>query len=233
MTKSQAAIHLSSSYRFRRSNMHDINPGRQPFLLPWGLPSREVFPQLLTQLTPLPQRADLQQISTGTNKKHHPATTVHQQESAPLSSHFHFIVSTRQTRSIRFTPELPLLFSLYPPTSQNQSRRYITPIVSNQFSQFQPPQCQSNYHKQHLVITTSKISHCLIQLQIRKSKKKIHLRLACDYEFHTSPLPTSKALFLTARRRSKENLPYLGPRKKILNSPSCTQNLLSLDLHQK
>ena len=63
-----------------------------------------------------------------------------------------------------------------PSVSQNNSRRYIHLLITN-FLGFNPPQYESNHHKQDLLITTSKISHCLLQLQIIKSLI-FHLRSA-------------------------------------------------------
>ena len=75
---------------------------------------------------------------------------------------------------------------------------------------------QSNqyHHKQHLLIATSKISHCLHQFQITVKKC-----FTCNHKFHTPPHPTSKAhSFLTARRRSKENLSVPGATQENLES---------------
>ena len=56
---------------------------------------------------------------------------------------------------------------------------------------------------------------------MRKSKK-------LDQPATKNSIPLSKQIFLTACGR-----PSRGPRKKILNPPSCNQNLCSLDLHRK
>ena len=61
----------------------------------------------------------------------------------------------------------------------------------------------SNLHKQHSPIATSKIFYCFPQLQITESNKVF----VCDHKFHKLPHPNPKSHpFLTARRRSKENL---------------------------
>ena len=98
------------------------------------------------------------------------------------------------------TTSSPNLGPLLPEPSQGYS--WPQSSVTNFFS-FITPQYESNHHKQDLLITTSMVSHCFSQLQIRKSSN-FHLRSACDYEFHTHPHPTST--FLTACRRSKENI---------------------------
>ena len=64
-------------------------------------------------------------------------------------------------------------------------------LVTNFLSR-NPPQYKWNHHKQHLLITTIKISHYLPQLQFIKSKKNFHLKSACDYEFHAHPHPFLK-----------------------------------------
>ena len=86
-------------------------------------------------------------------------------------------------------------------------------LVTN-FLSANPPQYESNHHEQHLLATTSKISHCLPHLQITK--------LACDYKFHTTSYPTPKANPLwTDHRRSKKNHSILlGQCQKILHQPS-------------
>ena len=104
-------------------------------------------------------------------------------------------------------------------------------LVTN-FLSFNPPQYESNHHKQHLLICKSKISHWLPQILIRKSKKIFYLRSACDYEFHTTLHSTCKAHLFNSARKIKGKI-SLGPRKKFLIPPSCTQNVYSLDLHQK
>ena len=107
-------------------------------------------------------------------------------------------------------------------------------LVSN-FLSFNLSQYKSNHHKQHLLILESKIFHFLPQLQIRKSKKKIHLRSACDYEFHTPRIPShfQSTFFKLLAEDIRRIFPSLGPRRKVLNPPSCSHTLRSLDLHQK
>ena len=119
MTNSQAAIYESwlvkcsrLTPRFSRNNLHDINHGRYPILLPWGLPGCRV-PALATH-TPdstFPVTPPPTDFHPNTTKKYHPVTTVHQQEPTPPSPHFHLVTSNRKIGSTCFTPESPLLFS--------------------------------------------------------------------------------------------------------------------------
>ena len=86
-------------------------------MLQRGLPGRQV--PALTTHTPdsvSPVSSSPTDLHTGTTKKYHPATTVHQQEPAPLSPHFHLVASTRQIRNTSFTPEYPLLFTRHTST---------------------------------------------------------------------------------------------------------------------
>ena len=87
------------------------------------------------------------------------------------------------------------------------------------FLSLNPPQYESNHHKQDLLITTSKISHCFHQLQITKPQN-FDLRSACNYEFNIAP---HSIIFLTARRRSDESLPIPGVTQENLESipPLC------------
>ena len=71
MTNSQAAAHESWLARcspctpaFSQSNLHDINHGRQPILLPWDMLVIKFLPQLPTHLTLVSWWAQPQQIST-------------------------------------------------------------------------------------------------------------------------------------------------------------------------
>ena len=97
-----------------------------------------------------------------------------------------------------------------------------------------PPQYESHHHKQHLLITTSKISHCLPQPQFIKTKhfqSQISLRPRIPHSPH---IPNSKSYpFQKLAEDLQRTFPSLRPEKKILNPPSYTQSLHSLDLHQK
>ena len=71
----------------------------------------------------------------------------------------------------------------------------------------------SNLHKQHSLIATSKISYCLPQLQITKSKNFF----ACDHKFQAPPQSTSKEHpFLTDREKSKGTLSIPGATQENL-----------------
>ena len=67
----------------------------------------------------------------------------------------------------------PIFMLLYHPLSifQNKSRRHMNPVINNKLHQHQPSSVRvKSPHKQDLLINTSKISHCLLQLhQIIKS----------------------------------------------------------------
>ena len=88
--------------------------------------------------------------------------------------------------------------------------------VRNYFPQshsLNPPQHKSSHHKENQLITTSKISHFLLPLQITKSHK-FHLTPVCIYKFHTFPHPPYISHFAKDQRRV---FPFLQPYKKILN----------------
>ena len=80
-----------------------------PFCFPWGLSCHQV-PALATHAPGSAQPVSPSQTDfhTGTTKKYHPATTVHQQQPVPPSPHFHLFASTRQICSTWFTPESSL-----------------------------------------------------------------------------------------------------------------------------
>ena len=98
------------------------------------------------------------------------------------------------------TSHPPPLPETSPGDTWNQS------LLTN-FLSFNPPQYKSNHHKQHSLITTSKNSHCLLQLQIRNSLN-FHLQSVCNYEIHT-PTPHILAELGII-------FPSLGSCKKIL-----------------
>ena len=89
------------------------------------------------------------------------------------------------------------------------------PSVTN-FLRLNPPQYESSHHKQDSLITTSKISHFLLQLQFMKSYN-LHLTSAYYYKFYTHPHAT---IFLTARRRSKESFHPCGHARKSWTHPA-------------
>ena len=93
----------------------------------------------------------------------------------------------------------------------------------NKFLSLKPCQYNWNHHRQDLLTSRSKISHCLLQAQIFKSKHfNFHLRPSCNYKLHTLPHPALKGytIFLTACRRCKESLSILRLIPKFLN-PYC------------
>ena len=62
-------------------------------------------------------------------------------------------------------------------------------------------------------------------------------RSACDREFHIAPTTHFQGTFFLAARGRSKNLrrtfPSLDPHKKILNPPSCTLNIHSIDAIKK
>ena len=74
------------------SNLHDIDYGRQPILLPWSFPGRQV-PGLTSQTSNSPcQWTHHQHFSTqALAKNHHPSSTVRQQIPAPPFPHRQFV----------------------------------------------------------------------------------------------------------------------------------------------
>ena len=64
-----------------------------------------------------------------------------------------------------------------------------TQLSVTNFLILKPPQYKWNHHKQDLLITSSKVCHFLLWLQIVKSKH-FHLRPACNWEFHRNSTPT-------------------------------------------
>ena len=88
MTNSQAATHEIWLVRcshpalgFSQNNVHDINHGRYPILLPWGLPGFQVpVPAAYIPASAVPVSPTPTDFHTSTTKNDHPTTTVHQQQ---------------------------------------------------------------------------------------------------------------------------------------------------------
>ena len=108
--------------------------------------------------------------------------------------------------------------TLLPPPKTSPRVTWTQSSITNFFS-LNPPQYESNHHKQDLLITTSKTSHCLHQLQITKPQN-FDIRSACNYEFNIASHPI---IFLTACRRSKESLSIPAVTQENLESipPLC------------
>ena len=82
------------------------------------------------------------------------------------SPHFSAFVPTSQQKS----PQTGTCHStILPPSSKTSPEDTRSQSFITNFLSINPPQYESNHHKQDLLITTSKISHCLLQLQIIKS----------------------------------------------------------------
>ena len=60
-------------------------------------------------------------------------------------------------------------FTILPPSSKTSPEDTRTQSLITNFLSINPPHYESNHHKQDLLITTSKIFHCLLQFQIIKS----------------------------------------------------------------
>ena len=243
-----AAIHESwlvrcspLTSRFSRSNLHDINRGRQPILPLSGNPGHQVS----SLATHIPDSASSVNAAPtdfhkGTTKKYHPATTVHQQEPIPPFSHFHLVTSTRYIRTTCSTPESPLFSSRHTsiqsikwlqklsngsssrnpyPTPRNKSTRQMTLIVSNQCPQFQPHPVQIKSPQETFTDHHKQDSSLLVPTSNQKVKKSlsplISLRLRIP---HTHKSRFQSTFFLTARRRSKENRSIPVPIQENLES---------------
>ena len=61
-------------------------------------------------------------------------------------------------------------FTILPPLSKTSPEDTWTWSLITNFLNINPPQYESNHHKQDLLATTSKIPHCWLQLQIIKSQ---------------------------------------------------------------
>ena len=68
------------------------------------------------------------------------------------------------------------------PPETSPEGTWVQSFIAN-FPSFNPRQYESHHHEQDLLITTSKISYYLLQLQIIKVIK-FQLRSACYYKFH-------------------------------------------------
>ena len=108
-------------------------------------------------------------------------------------------------------------WDLTPPTHEtNLGDTWTQPLVTNFYS-FIPHQYESNPQKQDLLITTGKISQCLLWLQMVKVIK-FCLKSFYDYKFHAltiqahphTPLPKHIFFFFTAWGWSKKNFSVPG-----------------------
>ena len=110
-----------------------------------------------------------------------------------------------------------------PPIPKTSPGDTWTQSLATHFSDFNPLQYESNHHKQDLLITTSKIPHCLLQLQIKVIKflPWISLQLRIP---HTPTLHFQSTF--SAHRRSKDSLSTPGATPENFEP---TWHLCSLD----
>ena len=83
---------------------------------------------------------------------------------SPLFPNLHLPNAISPTRYMQF-----LQSSTLSPLPETSPRDTWTQLLATSLISFNPLQYESNHQKQHLLIATSNISHCLPQLQILKS----------------------------------------------------------------